>query len=63
MTKKEIAEIKRGIKWDLRTGRYKNLDKLIENCCLCYSKFGSGGFYGVDFEILIPYLEKLKDKK
>ena len=63
MTKKEIAEIKRGIKWDLRTGRYKNLDELIEDCCLCYLKFGGGGFYGVGFKILIPYLEYLKDEK
>ena len=63
MTKKEIAEIKRGIKWDLRTGRYKNLDELIEDCYSCYLKFEGGGFYGVGFEILISYLEKLKNGK
>lgn len=55
--KKIIKDVERGIKWDLKTGKYKNLSEILEDCKAAYKMFGGGGYYGLNYKDLINYLE------
>lgn len=57
MTLEQINEIIKHVKWGRDTGQYKNLDELIDECEQNLKVLGGGGFYGVKFTELIPFLK------
>lgn len=54
---KIIEDVEKGIEWDLKTGKYKNLTEIIQDCKRTYRLLDGGGFYGLNFKDLINYLE------
>ena len=54
-----VKSIERGVEWDLK-GQYKSMDELIAGAKAQQKMFHGGGWYGVSFDLLIPFLEKME---
>jgi hypothetical protein len=51
-------EIKKQIEWEISSGRFKDINELIEEAKAQFNLFGGGGWYGIKFYELIPMIEE-----